>query len=168
MKGKIYKQAGTLPEMFCKEPLHTPLLCSENTLPLLPFHLQKILIFMTSVKCYILRPNCWVLSAKGGGWIFSIMLWMHCFSSVHFLKAGCTIKRLVCRQKGNNLTGASQSMTSSAPFENYTSSLALILTPPSAEQITPLQFHNSGRLLTHPGYSAASSFWENPVRWGLL
>lgn len=27
--------------MLCREPLHTPLLCSENTLPLFPFHFQK-------------------------------------------------------------------------------------------------------------------------------
>lgn len=149
--------------------LYTPLCSALKThCHSSPFTSRKVLIFMTSLKNYILRPNCWVLSGKGG----VLNLLHHAVDALFLLcallKAGCTIKRLVCRQKGNNLTGASQSMTSSAPFENYTSSLALILTPPSAEQITPLQFHNSGRLLSHPGYRAVSSFWENPVRQELL
>lgn len=119
---------------------------------------------MTSIKNYIPRPKCWVFSGEGGSWILYTILEMDWFSSVQFLKATYTIKRLVCRHKGNNLTGASRSVTLSAPFKNHTSSLALILTPPSAEQITPLQFRNSGRLFTHFGHGAISSFRENRVR----
>lgn len=106
----------------------------------------------------MLSPLWW-----GCSWILYIILEMDSFSSVQFVKAEYTIKRLVCRHKGNNLTGASRSVTLSAPFKNHTSSLALILTPPSVEQITPLQFHNSGRLFTHFSYTAVSSFQESWV-----
>lgn len=129
-----------------------------------PFNYREVLISMTSMKNYSLRPKCRVLSGEGGSWVLYITLEMNGFSSVQFLKAGYTIKRLVCRHKGNNLTGASRSVTLSAPFKNHTSSLAFILTPPSAEQITPLQFHNSGKLFTHFSYDAVSSFQENQVR----
>lgn len=102
------------------------------------------------------------MQCPGGSWAY-IILEIVCFYSVTSLKAVYTTKRHVCRHKGNNLPGASQSMTLSAPFQNHTSSLALILTPPSAEQITPLLFHNSGRLLSRLGYGAVSSFLENGV-----
>lgn len=152
--------------MFLREPLHTPLLSSKNTFPLFTFQLWKSSHFCDLNKelyseTKMLSPLWWWW---WGSWILYTILEMDCFSSAQFLKAGYTIKRLVCRHKGNNLTGASRSVTLSAPFKNHTSSLALIFTPPSAEQITPLQFHNSARLFTHFGYGAISSFQKNRVR----
>lgn len=151
-----------LTQMFLRKPLYNPLLSSKNTFPLFIFQLQKSSHSVTSIETYILRPRCWPLCSGQG--VAYIILEIGCFYSVTSLKAVYTTKRHVCRHKGNNLPGASQSVTLSAPFQNHTSSLALILTPPSAEQITPLLFHNSGRLLSRLSYGAVSSFLENGVK----
>jgi len=143
--------------MLTQVSLRKPLLSSKNTFLLFIFQLQRSSHSVTSIENYILRPRC---SGQG---VAYIILEIGCFYSVTSLKAVYT-KRHVCRHKGNNLPGASQSVTLSAPFQNHTSSLALILTPPSAEQIIPLLFHNSGRLLSRLGYGAVSSFLENGVK----
>lgn len=78
---------------------------------------------MTSVKTTIPGAKHWLLYS-GNGWV-NLICYPH--NALFFPCAVCeggspsvVIKRLVCRRKGNNLTGASQSVTLSAPFKNQT------------------------------------------------